>query len=181
MGARLVLSALVWSLSQIDFIPAIEDRANELLAVIQPNIDVDVEVTEQPCARRGTIVSSAYYRRIIAVICAWDCTGAGRAISDDDLDRRETMEDFLQGLGAVAFTLLALAGLVVGALAGALTGRSKVLYAVIGAVAAIATPFLLAAIGVTVVAAGGVLLVIVVGAIGAALVVALVRAITHKR
>lgn len=91
------------------------------------------------------------------------------------------MEDFLQGLGAVAFTLLALAGLVVGALAGALTGRSKVLYAVIGAVAAIATPFLLAAIGVTVVAAGGVLLVIVVGAIGAALVVALVRAITHKR
>ncbi|WP_281824901.1 GlsB/YeaQ/YmgE family stress response membrane protein [Jannaschia rubra] len=90
------------------------------------------------------------------------------------------MEEFLQGLGMVAFTLLALTGLVVGALAGALTGRSKLLYALIGAVAAIATPFLLAALGITVLAAGGVLLVLVVGAVGAAVVVAIVRAVSRR-
>ncbi|CTQ33259.1 hypothetical protein [Jannaschia rubra] len=90
------------------------------------------------------------------------------------------MEEFLQGLGMVAFTLLVLTGLVVGALAGALTGRSKLLYALIGAVAAIATPFLLAALGITVLAAGGVLLVLVVGAVGAAVVVAIVRAVSRR-
>lgn len=90
------------------------------------------------------------------------------------------MEEFLQGLGAVAFVLLALSGLAVGALAGKVSGRSVGLYAVIGAVAAIATPFLLAAIGVTVVAAGGVLLVLVVGAVGAAVVVGIVRAVSGK-
>lgn len=94
--------------------------------------------------------------------------------------RRWNMEDFLQGLGTVAFVLLALIGLAVGALAGKLTGRSMALYAAIGAVAAIATPFLLAAVGVTVVALGGVALVLVVGAVGAALVVGLVRAISRK-
>lgn len=90
------------------------------------------------------------------------------------------MEEFLQGLGAVAFVLLALSGLGIGALIGAVTGRGKALYAGIGAVAAIATPFLLAAVGVTVVAAGGVLLVVVVGAVGAAVVVGMVRAVSGK-
>lgn len=90
------------------------------------------------------------------------------------------MEGFLEGLGTVAFVLLALIGLAVGALAGKLTGRSVALYAAIGAVAAIATPFLLAAVGVTLVAAGGVLLVVVVGAVGAAVVVGIVRAVSRK-
>jgi hypothetical protein len=48
LGATLVLSILIWSLSQINFVPVIGDWANEILAVIQPNIDVDVEITERP-------------------------------------------------------------------------------------------------------------------------------------
>ncbi|WP_299648286.1 GlsB/YeaQ/YmgE family stress response membrane protein [uncultured Jannaschia sp.] len=87
------------------------------------------------------------------------------------------MEGLFEGLGAAALIILAIVGLAVGWVAGAMTGRSKALYAVIGAVAAMATPFLLAALGVTALAAGGLLLILVVGAIGAAIVVALIRAI----
>ena len=91
------------------------------------------------------------------------------------------MEGFFEGLGITALVVLALIGLAVGWVAGAVTSRSKLLYAAIGAVAAMATPFVLAALGVTVLAAGGIVLVLIVGAIGAGLVVALVRAITHRR
>ncbi|SDY45429.1 hypothetical protein SAMN05444004_101480 [Jannaschia faecimaris] len=91
------------------------------------------------------------------------------------------MESFLEGLGTIAFILLALIGLAVGALAGAISGRGKGLYAVIGAVAAVATPFLLAALGVTVLAAGGVLLVLVVGAAGAAIALAIVGVVSGRK
>ena len=87
------------------------------------------------------------------------------------------MEGLFEGLGAAALIILAIVGLAVGWIAGALTGRSKALYAVIGAVAAMATPFLLAALGVTALAAGGLLLILVVGAVGAGIVVAIIRAI----
>ena len=90
------------------------------------------------------------------------------------------VEGFFEGIGIAAMVFLAVIGLAVGWLAGALTGRSKVVYAVIGAVAALATPFLLAALGVTVLAAGGILLVLAVGAVGAAIVVALVRAVSRR-
>ncbi len=90
------------------------------------------------------------------------------------------MGEFFAGLGIAALVILALVGLAIGWLAGALLGRSKPAYAVIGAVAAVATPFLLAALGVTALAAGGVLLVLVVGAVGAAVVVALVRAVSGR-
>lgn len=48
LGATLVLSIVIWSLSQINFVPVIGDWANEILAVIQPSLDVDIEVTDQP-------------------------------------------------------------------------------------------------------------------------------------
>ena len=91
------------------------------------------------------------------------------------------MEDVLQGLGIAALSILAVIGLAVGFAAGKLTGRSGLVYALIGAVAALATPFVLAALGVGLLAAGGVLLVAVVGAVGAALVVAAVRAVSRRR
>lgn len=91
------------------------------------------------------------------------------------------MEAVLEGLGIAALSILAVIGLAIGAVAGAVTNRSKLLYAAIGAVAAMATPFVLAALGVTLVAVGGLLLVLLVGAVGAAVVVALVRAATHRR
>lgn len=90
------------------------------------------------------------------------------------------MEGLIEGLGIAGLIVLALVGLVVGWAAGALTGRSKALYAAIGAVAALATPFLLLALGVTALAAGALLLVLVVGAVGAVAVVALVRAISRR-
>ncbi|MGC1259605.1 MAG: DUF5665 domain-containing protein [Jannaschia helgolandensis] len=48
LGATVVLSVLVWSLAQINFIPVIGDWATQVLDVIQPNLDVDVEVKETP-------------------------------------------------------------------------------------------------------------------------------------
>jgi hypothetical protein len=58
--------------------------------------------------------------------------------------------------------------------------RWPLLYALVGAAAAVATPFVLAALGVTLLALGGVLLVLVVGAVGAALAVALMRAASGR-
>ncbi len=87
------------------------------------------------------------------------------------------MEAFLDTLGAVALIALVVVGLATGAIAGAVAGRNRVLYLVLGVVGAVALPFILAALGVTVVAAGGLLLLLVVAAIGAALVLALVAAL----
>lgn len=87
------------------------------------------------------------------------------------------MEAFLDTLGAVALIALVVVGLVAGAIAGAVAGRNKLLYLILGVVGAVALPFVLAALGVTVVAAGGLLLLLVVAAIGAGLVLALVAAL----
>ena len=91
------------------------------------------------------------------------------------------MEAFFEGLGIAALIVLALVGLGIGGVIGLLTKRNVVAYALIGAVAALATPFLLAALGVTVLAAGGVLLVALVGAVGAAVIVGIVRAVSGRR
>ncbi len=87
------------------------------------------------------------------------------------------MEAFLDTLGAVALIALVVVGLVAGAIAGAVAGRNRLLYLILGVVGAVALPFILAALGVTVVAAGGLLLLLVVAAIGAGLVLALVSAL----
>ncbi|SDE83538.1 GlsB/YeaQ/YmgE family stress response membrane protein [Limimaricola pyoseonensis] len=87
------------------------------------------------------------------------------------------MEELLQGLGVTLLVVLALVGLAAGWLAGVVFGGRRALYMVAGALGAVAAPFLLAALGVTILAAGGLLLAVVVALIGAALVVALVRAI----
>ncbi|WP_371156255.1 GlsB/YeaQ/YmgE family stress response membrane protein [Jannaschia sp. 2305UL9-9] len=90
------------------------------------------------------------------------------------------MEGFFEGLGVVALVILAVVGLAVGLLAGAVTGHSKALYAIVGAAAAMATPFILAALGVGILAAGGVLLVAVTGLVGAVVVVIAVRALSSR-
>ncbi len=87
------------------------------------------------------------------------------------------MEAFLDTLGAAALIALVVVGLVAGAIAGAVAGRNRLLYLILGVVGAVALPFILAALGVTVVAAGGLLLLLVVAAIGAGLVLALVTAL----
>ncbi len=90
------------------------------------------------------------------------------------------MEDLLSGLGFAVLILLALVGLALGWLTSAVTGgRSRELFMIVGALAAVATPFVLAALGVAVLAAGGLLLVLLVAALGAALVLAFLRALAR--
>ena len=91
------------------------------------------------------------------------------------------MEAFLDTLGAVALSLLVVVGLLVGAIAGFVAGKNRLLYLILGVVGAVALPFILAALGVTIVAAGGLLVLLVVAAIGAALLLALGRAIFGRR
>ncbi|NDV01818.1 GlsB/YeaQ/YmgE family stress response membrane protein [Pseudoroseicyclus tamaricis] len=91
------------------------------------------------------------------------------------------MEDLIQGIGIFMLIVLALIGLVAGWIAGMVAGRDKGLYMIVGVVAALATPFILAALGVTALAAGGVLLVLIVGVIGAVIVLAIVQALKGGR
>ena len=91
------------------------------------------------------------------------------------------MEAFLDTLGAVALILLILVGLAAGAIAGFVAGRNKLLYLVLGVLGAVALPFILAALGITAIAAGGLIVILIVAAIGAALVLAIGRAIFGKR
>ena len=87
------------------------------------------------------------------------------------------MEAFLDTLGFVALSLLLVVGLLVGAIAGFVAGKNRVLYLILGVAGAFALPFILAALGVGLLAAGGLLVLLIVAAIGAALLLALGRAI----
>lgn len=91
------------------------------------------------------------------------------------------MESFLDALGATALVLLVIVGLGAGLIAGWIAGRNRVLYAAAGVLGAVALPFVLAALGVGVIAAGGLLLLLLVAAIGAAIVLGLVRLVRQRR
>ncbi|UMA64501.1 GlsB/YeaQ/YmgE family stress response membrane protein [Roseivivax marinus] len=90
------------------------------------------------------------------------------------------MEGLLDAIGALALVLLIAVGLAAGFLAGKIAGRNMALYLVVGVVAAVATPFVLAALGLGILAAGGLLLIALVAAIGAVVVLALVRMATRR-
>lgn len=87
------------------------------------------------------------------------------------------METFLDVVGGTALVFLALVGLVAGLVAGAISGGNKLAYAAAGVVGAVLLPFVLAALGATFVVGAGLILILVVGAIGAILLLAIVRAI----
>ncbi len=80
-------------------------------------------------------------------------------------------------IGVLALVLLVVIGLLAGWIAGQVAGRNRALYLILGVVAAVATPFVLAALGLGVLAAGGILLILVVAAVGALVVLAIARAI----
>ncbi len=87
------------------------------------------------------------------------------------------MEAFLDTLGAVSLILLVIVGLLAGWIAGTIAGRNRVRYMALGVAGAVALPFILAALGVGILAAGGLIVVLIVAAIGAAIVLAIARAI----
>lgn len=87
------------------------------------------------------------------------------------------MEELLNVLGGVSVFILIVIGLVAGFVASLIAGGHLVRYLALGVVGALLLPFLLAAVGVTALAAGGLILVLVVAGIGAVILLALGRAI----
>jgi uncharacterized membrane protein YeaQ/YmgE (transglycosylase-associated protein family) len=85
------------------------------------------------------------------------------------------MEGFWDALGTVTFILLVVVGLLAGWIAGAVAGRRKGLYLLLGVVGAVAAPFLLAALGVGVLAAGGLIAILAVALVGALLILIVAR------
>ncbi|MXQ09120.1 GlsB/YeaQ/YmgE family stress response membrane protein [Alphaproteobacteria bacterium GH1-50] len=90
------------------------------------------------------------------------------------------MEGFLDALGAVTLIVLAVIGAASGVIAGLIAGQRMPLYILLGIAGAVALPFILAALGVTALAAGGLLLIAFVALIGAVIVLAIGRAIMRK-
>jgi uncharacterized membrane protein YeaQ/YmgE (transglycosylase-associated protein family) len=91
------------------------------------------------------------------------------------------MEGFMDALGAVSLTLLVAIGLVSGWIAGRMTGRNTIVYMILGVGGAVALPFVLAALGIGVLALGGLFLVFAIAAVGALVLIVLGRAIFGER
>ncbi len=87
------------------------------------------------------------------------------------------MEAFLDVLGAVSLTLLVVVGLLAGLIAGTIAGRDRLLYMVLGVAGAVALPFLLAALGIGILAAGGILVILAAALVGAVIVLAIAQMI----
>lgn len=85
------------------------------------------------------------------------------------------MEGFLDALGSTALILLVIIGALAGVIAGKIAGHRMPLYIVVGIVAAVATPFILAGLGLTALAAGGLVIILLTAAVGALIVLLLVR------
>lgn len=92
------------------------------------------------------------------------------------------MEGFLEALGIVGLVVLVVIGLLAGYIASlAAGGRDRGRYMVIGVLAALATPFLLALVGVTVLAASGLVAILIAAILGAALVLVVAELLTRDR
>lgn len=91
------------------------------------------------------------------------------------------MEGLLDALGAISLTVLVVIGLVAGWIAARAAGGNMLGYMLLGVVGAVALPFILAALGIGIVALGGLLVLFVIAAIGAAILVAIGRMIFGDR
>lgn len=83
------------------------------------------------------------------------------------------MEGFFDALGTVTFVLLLLIGLLSGWVAGRISGRNRVLYMVLGVAGALLLPFLLAVLGLGILAAYGAVAILIVALIGAVILLVL--------
>src|SRR5688500_6947879 len=87
------------------------------------------------------------------------------------------MEEVFQAIGAVGLIFLLLIGLIAGWLASKVAGGHKGRYMTMGVIGALAAPFLLAALGVGLLALGGLAAVLVAAVIGAVIVLILAKLI----
>jgi uncharacterized membrane protein YeaQ/YmgE (transglycosylase-associated protein family) len=85
------------------------------------------------------------------------------------------MEAFWDTIGTVTFVLLVAVGLLAGWIAGAIAGRRRALYLVLGVVGAVAAPLILAAVGLGVLAAGGLLAMIAAAVVGALIILVIAK------
>jgi uncharacterized membrane protein YeaQ/YmgE (transglycosylase-associated protein family) len=85
------------------------------------------------------------------------------------------MEGFWDALGTVTLVMLVAVGLLAGWIAGAIAGRRKVLYLVLGVVGAVAAPLILAAMGLGVLAAGGLLVMLAAAVVGALILLVIAK------
>ncbi|MDG4647987.1 GlsB/YeaQ/YmgE family stress response membrane protein [Roseibacterium sp. SDUM158017] len=84
------------------------------------------------------------------------------------------MEAFFDVVGAAALIFLILIGAVAGYIASRVTLGPTALYVSVGIVAAVAAPFVLAALGLTALAAGGLILILALGTAFSIVVLAIV-------
>ncbi|TQS71814.1 GlsB/YeaQ/YmgE family stress response membrane protein [Rhodobacteraceae bacterium] len=88
------------------------------------------------------------------------------------------MEDLFSALSGIVLFVLIVIGALAGFLASVVTGgRHRLGYILIGIVGAVATPFIIAALGLGALAAGGILAVLVAALVGAVIVLAIGKAI----
>ena len=85
------------------------------------------------------------------------------------------MDTVVQTLGVAAIVLLVLIGLVAGWIAAKVAGGHTARYMVIGAVAAVATPFVAAALGLAALAASGLIALLGIALIGAVIVLVIAK------
>jgi uncharacterized membrane protein YeaQ/YmgE (transglycosylase-associated protein family) len=91
------------------------------------------------------------------------------------------MEGLLQALGVVGIAILVVIGLLAGLIASLIAGGDRGMYMVVGVVAALATPFVLALIGVGVLAAYGIAAILIAAVVGAAIVLLIVQVVSGGR
>ncbi len=87
------------------------------------------------------------------------------------------MEAFLDALGTVTLVLLVVIGLLSGFIAGTLTGRHRLLYMILGLAGALLLPFVLAALGLGILAAYGAVAILIASLVGAVIVILVARAL----
>lgn len=87
------------------------------------------------------------------------------------------MEGFLDALGTVVLIGLVLIGLAAGWIASMLAGGHTARYLALGVAGALALPFVLALLGLGVLAAGGALAILLAALIGAVIVLLVARAL----
>ncbi len=90
------------------------------------------------------------------------------------------MEEFFQALGMIGLIFLLVVGVLAGVIASTVEGgRNKARNIVIGVVGALLLPFLVALVGAGALAAGGLLLIVVLALIGAIAVLLIARLISR--
>lgn len=86
------------------------------------------------------------------------------------------MEGFFEALGTIGLVLLVVTGALAGLIASVVTGgRDKLLYIGIGVIGAVVLPFLLATLGVGLLAAGGIAAILAAALVGAVCVLVIAK------